>query len=115
MVDVTSSCNNNSHEMHEMPTYSDEDEENSKSKSKSSGGGSVKWMSSKMRLMQKMMNPDDHNIPYAATDKRERNINKTEINFCFNSNNTVRVCSDCNTTTTPLWRSGPRGPKVYTY
>ncbi|XP_012077289.1 GATA transcription factor 21 isoform X2 [Jatropha curcas] len=24
---------------------------------------------------------------------------------------TIRVCSDCNTTTTPLWRSGPRGPK----
>ncbi|KAG0532365.1 hypothetical protein BDA96_04G102200 [Sorghum bicolor] len=23
----------------------------------------------------------------------------------------VRVCSDCNTTKTPLWRSGPRGPK----
>ena len=24
----------------------------------------------------------------------------------------IRVCSDCNTTKTPLWRSGPRGPKV---
>ncbi|WVZ79658.1 hypothetical protein U9M48_027213 [Paspalum notatum var. saurae] len=23
----------------------------------------------------------------------------------------IRVCSDCNTTKTPLWRSGPRGPK----
>ncbi|XP_065850633.1 GATA transcription factor 21-like [Euphorbia lathyris] len=23
----------------------------------------------------------------------------------------IRVCSDCNTTTTPLWRSGPKGPK----
>ncbi|CAL1414150.1 unnamed protein product [Linum trigynum] len=23
----------------------------------------------------------------------------------------VRVCADCNTTKTPLWRSGPRGPK----
>ncbi|KAG0485058.1 hypothetical protein HPP92_009137 [Vanilla planifolia] len=23
----------------------------------------------------------------------------------------VRVCSDCNTTKTPLWRSGPQGPK----
>lgn len=25
---------------------------------------------------------------------------------------TIRVCVDCNTTKTPLWRSGPRGPKV---
>jgi hypothetical protein len=24
----------------------------------------------------------------------------------------IRVCSDCNTTKTPLWRSGPCGPKV---
>lgn len=24
----------------------------------------------------------------------------------------VRVCADCNTTKTPLWRSGPKGPKV---
>ncbi|KZV21614.1 GATA transcription factor 21 [Dorcoceras hygrometricum] len=24
---------------------------------------------------------------------------------------TIRVCSDCNTTKTPLWRSGPKGPK----
>ncbi|XP_042452731.1 protein CYTOKININ-RESPONSIVE GATA TRANSCRIPTION FACTOR 1-like [Zingiber officinale] len=23
----------------------------------------------------------------------------------------IRVCSDCNTTKTPLWRSGPNGPK----
>ncbi|XP_022961092.1 GATA transcription factor 21-like isoform X4 [Cucurbita moschata] len=23
----------------------------------------------------------------------------------------IRTCSDCNTTKTPLWRSGPRGPK----
>ena len=24
----------------------------------------------------------------------------------------IRTCSDCNTTKTPLWRSGPCGPKV---
>ncbi|CAN1185600.1 Putative GATA transcription factor 22 [Linum perenne] len=28
-----------------------------------------------------------------------------------NSPTAVRVCSDCNTTKTPLWRSGPQGPK----
>ncbi|KAI9118063.1 hypothetical protein K1719_010395 [Acacia pycnantha] len=27
------------------------------------------------------------------------------------SNNTSRVCSDCSTTSTPLWRGGPNGPK----
>ncbi|CAL5359254.1 unnamed protein product [Camellia sinensis] len=27
------------------------------------------------------------------------------------NNNVIRTCSDCNTTKTPLWRSGPQGPK----
>lgn len=29
----------------------------------------------------------------------------------FNCNTPIRVCSDCHTTKTPLWRSGPKGPK----
>ena len=112
-------------------------------------GGSVKyWMSSKMRLIQKMSNhPDqsdqspatntlsgtagtttstsaannsDHQlraqksehgklVPHSRTSPNQDN---TQFTFNFNTNTTVRVCSDCNTTTTPLWRSGPRGPKV---
>ncbi|CAN4094479.1 unnamed protein product [Withania somnifera] len=28
-----------------------------------------------------------------------------------NNNIPIRVCSDCSTTKTPLWRSGPKGPK----
>lgn len=63
----------------------------------------IKWMSSKMRIMRKMMNSD-------------RTVNNKLTKECpidqNNSTNTViRVCSDCNTTKTPLWRSGPRGPK----
>uniref|UniRef100_A0A2N9F740 GATA-type domain-containing protein n=1 Tax=Fagus sylvatica TaxID=28930 RepID=A0A2N9F740_FAGSY len=73
-------------------------------------------MSSKMRLMQKMMSPNCQ-----ATDKPSRTMKNFqnnqqhgdgEINSPNSSNNnTIRVCADCNTTTTPLWRSGPRGPK----
>ncbi|XP_077225371.1 putative GATA transcription factor 22 [Tasmannia lanceolata] len=79
--------------------------------------GSVKWMSSKMRLMKKMMRSD--------TSLENNQINNTQM--CQNqqrsprpceednSNNSpsdkIRVCSDCNTTKTPLWRSGPQGPK----
>ncbi|KAL4649326.1 hypothetical protein ACB092_01G006900 [Castanea dentata] len=78
--------------------------------------GPVQWMSSKMRLMQKMMNPNfqdtvksSRTIKNFPSDQQHRN---GEINSpnCIN-NNTTRVCADCNTTTTPLWRSGPRGPK----
>ncbi|CAD5329092.1 unnamed protein product [Arabidopsis thaliana] len=29
----------------------------------------------------------------------------------YNNDCVIRICSDCNTTKTPLWRSGPRGPK----
>ena len=90
----------------------------------------VKWMSSKMRLMQKMTNPDlalaginGNHIPAAAEIAEHKfpvvqyRENSVETSFSRNSNKTtpaVRVCSDCNTNTTPLWRSGPRGPKVVT-
>jgi hypothetical protein len=104
---------------HKFSLCQSEDGDRSKS-----SNGSVHWMSSKMRLMQKIMNP---NFPATATDdhqprkimKKFQNIqqhgenckiNSTPINS--NSNNSTRVCADCNTTTTPLWRSGPRGPKV---
>lgn len=85
---------------------------------------SVKWMSSKMRLMQKMTsnNPD---LPPGTTDHIPAEISEhkfqihaqpreiSETSFSSNSNNTaaVRVCSDCHTNSTPLWRSGPLGPK----
>ncbi|KAI4316527.1 hypothetical protein L6164_024504 [Bauhinia variegata] len=65
--------------------------------SKSSHGyaESSKWMPSKMRLMRKMMTTPD------AAENSQR----------ISPSNTTRVCSDCNTTSTPLWRSGPKGPK----
>ena len=44
-----------------------------------------------------------------TTEERCNTINETGYG---NNNGVIRVCSDCNTTKTPLWRSGPRGPKV---
>lgn len=93
---------------------------------------SVKWTSSKMRIMRKMTNPDQtissHNNTTAATiDGTTARVNfSASHNFeaqklhpssplgtdSSYSTNPIRVCSDCNTTKTPLWRSGPRGPKV---
>ncbi|XP_040997861.1 putative GATA transcription factor 22 [Juglans microcarpa x Juglans regia] len=79
-------------------------------------------MSSKKRWMQKMMDP---NCP-AANNKPVRIIYKKFQNNLQNgdsdqlsspncssnsTNSNARVCADCNTTTTPLWRGGPRGPK----
>ncbi|KAA8534850.1 hypothetical protein F0562_029934 [Nyssa sinensis] len=84
---------------------------------------SVKWMSSKMRLMRKMKNSDQTSakIPTITAQKFEEEDQKqpsspmeTDNSSNSSSNNSdipVRVCSDCNTTKTPLWRSGPRGPK----
>lgn len=86
--------------------------------------GSVKyWMSSKMRLMEKMSNPetcatstDDKGEKTAQKvlqySPRQDNSGQAKFNFSRSNGTTVRVCSDCNTTSTPLWRSGPRGPKV---
>ncbi|XP_027331338.1 GATA transcription factor 21-like [Abrus precatorius] len=84
--------------------------------------GSVKWMSSKMRMMRKMMVSDQTDAYVAGKsthkceDKKQtlsplgtHNSNNNYSNH--STNNTVRVCSDCHTTKTPLWRSGPKGPK----
>ncbi|PON85371.1 GATA transcription factor [Trema orientale] len=84
---------------------------------------SVKWMSSKMRMMRKMiMNPDQtatNNTPLdfttqkfeVAKNKHPGSPTDHSTSSSSNNNTTIRVCADCNTTKTPLWRSGPRGPK----
>ncbi|CAL9027672.1 unnamed protein product [Prunus brigantina] len=91
-----------------------------------------KWMSSKMRMMKKMTNPDQTSSSCTSSDDKpvamklsishkseEQKPQHPDMISCSNnsSNNMnnnvpiIRVCSDCNTTKTPLWRSGPRGPK----
>lgn len=85
---------------------------------------SPKWMSSKMRLMRKMMRPS-HN-PNSGVTHRPSNVTAPTLNQnqehenrqasphipISHRNSTTRVCADCNTTSTPLWRGGPKGPKV---
>ncbi|OAY79926.1 putative GATA transcription factor 22, partial [Ananas comosus] len=81
--------------------------------------GTTKWMPSKMRFIKKMMNSDHMvtNKPRRIAqgvlqDQTEVNQEGATSNHTHNSlNGIIRVCSDCNTTKTPLWRSGPRGPK----
>lgn len=43
----------------------------------------------------------------------EKIANSNSINITSSNNTPIRVCSDCNATKTPLWRSGPQGPKVF--
>lgn len=84
------------------------------------------WVPSKMRFMRKMMKYSAHMIVSKPSDSQDaiqpglgfpiqttahKNNNDTNSNSTSPSG-IIRVCSDCNTTKTPLWRSGPRGPKV---
>lgn len=78
----------------------------------------VKWMSSKMRLMRKMMGEDrivvgkqgGQGLQVQAQSNPE--CSSSSSNGNNNSpNGIIRVCSNCSTTKTPLWRSGPQGPK----
>lgn len=90
--------------------------------------GSTKWTCSKMRVMGRtiivnsdqmsseaqtnaLMKFEDQNVKSSDPMENDNGSNSSSIN----SNSPIRVCSDCNTTKTPLWRSGPRGPKVNTY
>lgn len=94
------------------------------------------WTSSKKRLMQKMTSQQDQipdpkialdykfqsSVHHDGHQHQENNIGETSNSSLTISNNNssssststvcaARVCSDCSTNTTPLWRSGPRGPK----
>ncbi|KAK9072030.1 hypothetical protein SSX86_008462 [Deinandra increscens subsp. villosa] len=90
----------------------------------------LKWMSSKMRVMLKMKKTDptklntlrsisnelkledQHDEKKPTSSPMEETVYSNSINsYGSNNNIPVRVCSDCNTTKTPLWRSGPQGPK----
>ncbi|XP_061362787.1 GATA transcription factor 21-like [Gastrolobium bilobum] len=79
-------------------------------------------MPSKVRMMQRMMVLDQTCSDITGISKKNYEEKKLPLsllgtdNSGNNSSNqsssiTVRVCSDCHTTKTPLWRSGPRGPK----
>ncbi|KAF5481854.1 hypothetical protein F2P56_002473 [Juglans regia] len=87
---------------------------------------SAKWMPSKMRMMRKMitsertgldtpLNPmqkyfEDQKQPKPPNNSENDNMSRNN-SLNSSSNTAIRVCADCNTTKTPLWRSGPRGPK----
>lgn len=85
----------------------------------------MKWMSPKMRWMRKMKKDVDSPTPSTTNntvlikleDQKQQPSSPMETENTSNasSNNMIsspiRTCSDCNTTKTPLWRSGPRGPK----
>lgn len=80
--------------------------------------GSMKWMCSKIRVMRRMLHSDNSSGTDCYMQAKSSNsayhsdrINSTD--YCYGSTaEVVRVCSDCKTTKTPLWRGGPRGPKV---
>ncbi|XP_073007811.1 protein CYTOKININ-RESPONSIVE GATA TRANSCRIPTION FACTOR 1-like isoform X1 [Typha latifolia] len=73
------------------------------------------WMPSKMRWIKRSMISDQTD----ATRHTGRVIHgfrdKEKLQHKDSSSNSltgvIRFCSDCNTTKTPLWRSGPCGPK----
>ncbi|KAF5208140.1 Gata transcription factor [Thalictrum thalictroides] len=85
--------------------------------------GPVSWMSSKMRLMKKMINSDRADADKPIRSKLWFQADQTQLsspsttnitgdNLATSNNTMIRTCSDCNTTRTPLWRSGPKGPKT---
>ncbi|KAL0410512.1 UNVERIFIED_CONTAM: putative GATA transcription factor 22 [Sesamum latifolium] len=74
----------------------------------------VKWMSTKMRVMHKMKNTDrvtGSSFKQLLQPSSSMETDLSSNSSSYNSNSPIRVCADCNTTKTPLWRSGPKGPK----
>ncbi|KAF8077224.1 hypothetical protein N665_1054s0001 [Sinapis alba] len=113
--------NDNHHDQTDVPQYPTKGETET---------NSLKWMTSKVRLMKRktMITPTDNNKQHVKNDQslndsnleedHPKKISKNQFNIIVNENGynggnncVIRICSDCNTTKTPLWRSGPRGPK----
>ncbi|XP_060209912.1 GATA transcription factor 21 [Lycium barbarum] len=71
----------------------------------------VKKMKNSDGASMEVSNTTNHtNIKLKLEDQKQHM--ETDYSSNSSSNNIpIRVCSDCNTTKTPLWRSGPKGPK----
>ncbi|KAL9149672.1 hypothetical protein ABFS82_12G121600 [Erythranthe guttata] len=77
----------------------------------------VKWMSSKTRLNRTAINATERTKiegdQYLKMQPYNNNNSSSsmENDHHLISSSPIRVCADCSTTKTPLWRSGPKGPK----
>lgn len=72
-------------------------------------------ISKSIKRIEKMRKPADY-IPVKKssphTAKHEDQKTKPSLDQSSGNNSSpTRVCVDCNTSKTPLWRSGPKGPK----
>lgn len=78
-------------------------------------GSTSEWASGrppvKMRIIRKA-STNDHEGGVAKKPRRRAQAHQAdESHLQQHAMGVIRVCSDCNTSKTPLWRSGPRGPK----
>uniref|UniRef100_A0ACD5Z5W5 Uncharacterized protein n=1 Tax=Avena sativa TaxID=4498 RepID=A0ACD5Z5W5_AVESA len=79
-------------------------------------GSTSEWASGrppvKMRIIRKASTNDPEAGGVARKPRRRAQAHQAdERQLQQHAMGVIRVCSDCNTTKTPLWRSGPRGPK----
>ena len=78
-------------------------------------GSTSKWASAtppvKMRIIRRA-STNDLEGGVARKPRRRAQAYQADESQQQHAMGVIRVCSDCNTTKTPLWRSGPRGPKV---
>ncbi|CAN4096465.1 unnamed protein product [Withania somnifera] len=63
------------------------------------------WRKEEQKMKNNLKLDDQKQQQTESTDHSSHNSSSN------NNNIPIRVCSDCNTTKTPLWRSGPKGPK----
>jgi hypothetical protein len=79
-------------------------------------GSTSEWASGrppvKMRIIRKASTNDPEGGVARKPRRRAQAHQADESQLQQHAMGFIRVCSDCNTTKTPLWRSGPRGPKV---
>lgn len=99
------------------------------SSTSTSSQGSRKWITSSSiddhtatnsTIAPKFEQEDDEKKQLSSPSPTYNRCNNNTCCICsdhinYNHIGVIRVCADCHTTKTPLWRSGPTGPKVEYY
>ncbi|XP_078431254.1 uncharacterized protein LOC144703050 [Wolffia australiana] len=72
---------------------------------------SIGWSQASSRLREMITNYEAEEVQGRIKGEEEKIRDRDDYRNWHDRGAPARVCSDCNTTKTPLWRSGPQGPK----
>ncbi|KAL0558493.1 hypothetical protein IC582_003066 [Cucumis melo] len=109
--ETSSCCENNNNDNTHNDSVKWSSSSSSSSKIKFMINSNLQTETTPTRTIDSGRNVQDLNPPSPSPSSIEQTNKRTSATTLHEGGAIIRTCSDCNTTKTPLWRSGPRGPK----